>query len=46
MKYVCIVCGWEYDVSAGRTAFPRFPESPMSARTGMRRGSAPRRNIG
>ena len=32
--------------SACRTAFPRFPGSPMSARTGTRRGSAPRRNTG
>ena len=32
--------------SAGRTAFPHFPGSPMSARTGTRRRSAPRRNIG
>ena len=29
-----------------RTAFPRFPGLPMSARTGTRRGSAPQRNIG
>ena len=32
--------------SAGRRAFPRFPGSPMNARTGTRRGFAPRRNIG
>ena len=33
MKYVCTVCGWEYDESVG------YPEGGISPRYAMERGT-------